>query len=82
MARRRRPRSSPSEAERVARAAASLSPLEREVLGLSAGHGLSNREIAARLGISERRTERQLARALRKFDRALHQPSRPWWRLW
>ncbi len=71
-----------SEVARVERAATSLPPLEREVLVLSAGHGLNNRDIAARLGISERRAERLLARALRKFDRALHEPSRPWWRFW
>ena len=77
------------EHERVERAAAALSPLEREVLVLSAGHGLPNREIAARLGISERRAEHLLARALRKFDRALRKfdpkldgPPRTWWRFW
>ena len=71
-----------SETERVERAAAALSPLECEVLVLSAGHGLRNDEIAARLGISERRAERILARALRKFDRALAERPRRWWRLW
>jgi RNA polymerase sigma factor (sigma-70 family) len=70
-----------SESERVERAAAALSPLEREVLVLSAGHGLRNHEIAARLGISERRALRILARALRKFARAMDErPSG--WRLW
>ena len=69
------------ELRRVERAAAALSPLERELLVLSAGHGLGNAEIAARLRISERRAERILARALRKFDRAIHE-RRPWWRLW
>jgi RNA polymerase sigma factor (sigma-70 family) len=72
----------PSEAERVERAAASLSPLEREVLALSAGLGLRNSEIAALLGISERRAQHLLARALRRFDRALHEPPRSWWRFW
>lgn len=71
-----------AEVERVERAAAVLSRLEREVLVLSAGHGLRNEEIAARLGISERRAERLLARALRKFDRALDRQERPWWRFW
>jgi DNA-directed RNA polymerase specialized sigma24 family protein len=59
-----------------------LSPLEHEVLALSAGHGLRNADIAARLGIGERRAERILARALRKFDRAMSEPSRSSWRLW
>jgi RNA polymerase sigma factor (sigma-70 family) len=70
----------PSELERVERAAAALSPLEREILVLSAGHGLRNAEIAARLGISERRAERVLAQALRKFSRAVKEGPRPWWR--
>lgn len=79
--RRQPPWHSLDEQERVERAAAALSRLEREVLALSAGHHLHNDEIARRLGISERRAERLLARALRKFDRAMHeQPS--WWRLW
>jgi RNA polymerase sigma factor (sigma-70 family) len=60
--------------ERVEHAATSLLPLEREVLALSAGRGLRNREIADRLGISERRAERLLARALRKFARAMERP--------
>lgn len=64
------------------RAAASLSPLERDVLVLSAGLGLRIDDIAARLGLRRRRTERLLARALRKFDRAMTQPARPWWWLW
>jgi RNA polymerase sigma factor (sigma-70 family) len=71
------------ERERVERAAATLSLLEREVLVLSAGHGLRNAAIAARLGISERRVERILARALRKFSRAMedgHHRWRRWWR--
>jgi RNA polymerase sigma factor (sigma-70 family) len=71
-----------SERERVERAAAALSRLEREVLALSAGHGLRNDEIARRLGISERQAERLLARALRKFDRAMHERPQPWWRWW
>ena len=67
---------------RAERAAASLSPLERDVLVLSAGLGLRIDDIAARLGLGERRTERLLARALRKFDRAMAEPERPCWRLW
>jgi RNA polymerase sigma factor (sigma-70 family) len=73
----------PTEIERrVQRAAAKLTRLEREVLVLSAGEGLSNGEIARRLGTSERRVERILARALRKFDRAMNRPPCPWWHPW
>ena len=70
-----------AEVRRVERAAATLSPIERQVLVLSARHGLRIHEIAARLGLSERRAERILARALRKFDRALEGRS-PWRRFW
>jgi RNA polymerase sigma factor (sigma-70 family) len=75
-------RSARAEIEQLERAAAMLSPLERDVLVLSAGLGLRNDEIAARLGLSERRTERLLARALLKFDRALRPRERPWWKFW
>ena len=71
-----------AEVRRVERAAAALSPLEREVLVLSAGRGMRNDEIAARLGISERRAERLLARALRKCARALERQEPPWWQFW
>jgi RNA polymerase sigma factor (sigma-70 family) len=69
-----------AEAERLEQAAAGLSPLERDVLVLSAGHGLRNDEIAARLGLSERRAERILAQALRKFDRALRPQGHSGWK--
>lgn len=82
MMRSRRPSPALSEAKRVERAVAALSPIERHVLALSAGQRLRNAEIAARLGISERRAERLLARALHKFDRALERQERPWWRFW
>jgi len=54
-------------------AAATLRPLEREVLVLAAGERLSNEAIARRLGLSPRKVRRLLARALRKLDRALEQ---------
>ena len=71
-----------AEVERLERAAAGLSPLERQVLVLSAGLGLRNDEIATRLGLSERRAERLLASALRKFDRALRGQRHRWWKFW
>lgn len=67
---------------RLERAAAGLSPLERRVLELSAADGLDNHAIADRLGISLRRVQRLLARALIKFDRALDRDRRPWWCFW
>jgi RNA polymerase sigma factor (sigma-70 family) len=71
-----------TEVERLARAAAALSALEREILVLSAGHRLRNAEIAARLGLTERRVERLLATALRKFARALERQEQRWWKFW
>lgn len=75
-----------AEAGRVERAVegagASLTPLEREVLVLSSGRRLQTGEIARRLSLGERRVERVLARALRKFDRALDAGKRGRWRLW
>lgn len=70
------------ETERVRRAAASLTPLERDILALAAGLGLSNPEVASRLGISEWRAERLLARAILRFGRALEGRGRRRWHLW
>jgi RNA polymerase sigma factor (sigma-70 family) len=64
------------EIARVERAAACLSPIEREILILSAAHKLDCLEIARRLGLSRKRAERILARALRKFDHALERGRR------
>jgi RNA polymerase sigma factor (sigma-70 family) len=71
-----------SELARVERASAALTPLERDVLVLSAGRGMDCAAIAARLGIRQARAERLLARALRKFDRALRSERRGWGRPW
>ena len=71
-----------AEMERVEHASAVLSPLELEILVLSAGRQLPIADIAARLQINEARAERLLARALRKFDRALRETGKPWWRFW
>ena len=70
------------EVERLERAAAKLSPIERDVLVLSAGLRLRNGEIATRLGLTEGQAERLLATALRKFDRALGRPKRRRCKFW
>lgn len=68
--------------ERLADAAKSLRPIERQVLILSARERLSNDEIAERLGITPERAERLLGGALVRLDRALERQERPWWRFW
>jgi RNA polymerase sigma factor (sigma-70 family) len=68
--------------ERLERAASSLSPVEREVLALSAREGLSNDDIATRLGITAEAADRLLARAICRFDQALERQDRLWWRFW
>ena len=68
--------------EQLERAASSLSPVEREVLVLSAREGLSNDDIAARLGITGEAADRLLARAICRFDEALERQDRLWWRFW
>lgn len=70
------------ERERIRCAAAALSPLERDVLTLSARLKLPNGDIAVRLGISDRRVERLLARAVSRIDMALDRSKPPWWRFW
>ena len=72
----------PQSIERLQKAADALRPQEREVLILSWKEGLRNEAIAARLGITTRKAERILARALRKLDRALERVDRPWWKTW
>jgi RNA polymerase sigma factor (sigma-70 family) len=62
----------------VARAASSLTPAEREILILGARDGLSNSQIAERLGIPAEEVERRLALALVKFERALWEAEHPW----
>lgn len=69
-------------AEELERAASSLSPVECEVLALSAREGLSNDDIATRLGISAETADRLLARAICRFDQALERRDRLWWRFW
>jgi len=64
------------------KAASRLSPIEREVLILSARDGLRTHEIAGRLGISTEAVERHLVDALCRLDRHLQRQERPWWRFW
>lgn len=68
--------------DRLQRAVSKLRPIEREVLILSAREGLSNAEIAERLGITSAAAERLLADAIYRLDRTLERQERPWWRFW
>lgn len=64
------------------RAALRLSPIEREVLVLSARKRLPKHEIAARLGLTPGAVEQILARAIAALDCALEREERPWWKFW
>lgn len=68
--------------ERLERAAARLTAIQREVLRLSAAERLSYDAIADRLGISHRAVEDHLADALYGLDRRLKRRRRAWWRFW
>ncbi len=68
--------------EKLEKAASRLSPIEREVLFLSAKEGLRYDEIAQRLGISSDEARGHLADALYHLDRDLERQERPWWRFW
>jgi DNA-directed RNA polymerase specialized sigma24 family protein len=69
-------------ARRLAAALARLDPLAREVYMLGAVEGVSNDEIATRLGLSAAESERLLAEALCGLDRELGTSVRLWWRFW
>jgi len=72
----------PPDSDRLEKAIRRLSPIEREVLLLSARDGLASIEIAARLDLSSQAVERHLADALFNLDRLLERQARPWWRFW
>lgn len=77
--------------EQLEKAAECLAPIERKVLVLSARERLSGPDIAARLGVTPRKAERILARAICKLVAAIDRLERgerrrreqqPWWQLW
>jgi DNA-directed RNA polymerase specialized sigma24 family protein len=72
----------PPDPGRLETAVSRLSPIEREVLLLSAREGLRTDEIAARLDLPGETVERHLADALCNLDRFLERQERPWWRFW
>lgn len=75
-------RARPPDPYRLERAVAKLSPIEREVLLLSAREGLRIDEIAVRAGLPSATVERHLADALYNLDRLLERQDRSWWRFW
>lgn len=72
----------PPDPDRLERAVAKLSPIERQVLLLSAREGLRIDEIAGRTGLPSATVERHFADALYNLDRLLERQDRPWWRFW
>jgi RNA polymerase sigma factor (sigma-70 family) len=75
------PKPQPPDPDRLELAIRKLSPIEREVLFLSAKEGFNTEEIAIRLGMSKTAVERHLADALINLDRLLER-RRAWWRFW
>lgn len=71
-----------NQADRVRRAFARLRPIEREVLGMSAGESLRTDEIAARLGLPVETVRNHLVEAICALDRQLERLERPWWSVW
>jgi DNA-directed RNA polymerase specialized sigma24 family protein len=67
---------------RLERAAADLTPVEREVLILTAKQGRWTVDTAEALGLTPREFECHLADAIVKFAGALERQERPWWRFW
>ena len=74
--------------EQIEQAAQCLRPMEREVLVLSARERLSSRAIGERLGMTPRKVEHVLARAIFKLTRAIDRQERAqrrkqaWRRFW
>lgn len=69
--------------ERMQAALLRLPRFTREVFLAHRIDDLSYAEIAARTGVSVRRVEREIARALVGLDRALTEPPRSgWWQRW
>lgn len=72
----------PPDSDRLEKAISRLSPIERDVLFLSAREGLRTDEIAGRLGLPKETVERHLADALCSLDLLLERQEYPWWRFW
>lgn len=78
----------PLSLDQLEQAAGCLRPIERRVLVLSARERLSGRAIGERLGMTPRKVERILARAIFKLTRAIERQERTqrrkqaWRRFW
>jgi len=73
------PSSDPEFLNRLEQAIASLPRRNREIFLAHRVDGLSYQEIANRTGLSVRRVERHIARALYGLDRALEGRPLRWW---
>ncbi len=73
------PSSDPELLNRIEQAMLSLPPKTREIFIAHRVHGLSYQQIADCTGLSVRRVERHIARALYGIDRTLEGPPLRWW---
>jgi RNA polymerase sigma-70 factor (ECF subfamily) len=72
----------PAQLERLTDAARNLPRLQRQVFLAHRLEGRGYGEIALRLGLSARRVERQMARAVCNIDRQLGGVRLRWWHRW
>lgn len=71
--------------ELIARIEAIVHRMPRRTRDIFLAHrvdGLSYAEIAQRTGLTARRVERHMVRALVRLHRELHPDLRPWWKFW
>ena len=73
------PSSDPEFLERLNQAIANLARRDRDIFLAHRVDGLSYHEIADGTGLSVRRVERHIARALYAIDRTLDGPPLRWW---
>lgn len=76
------PDADPAPVERLEEIVRRMPRLTREIFLANRLDGMTYPEIARGTGLSVRKVERHMARAIVMLDRGLHDEPRPWWRFW